>query len=98
MLEEARLARIAESERSVNLFLNTAASGLVTDYEKRKQVAAGGTRHSLPIVTRAHAPRQGIGTGVRDAAGADADAGEVHYMIQPLVELYEGCMMVLKVS
>jgi hypothetical protein len=77
MVEDARLARIAESERTVNMFLNTAASGLMTDYEKRKQVTESGTRHSLPIVTRAHVPRQGIGTGVRNAAGADADAGEV---------------------
>ena len=78
MVEEARLARIAESERTVNIFLNTTTSGLVTDsIEKRKQVTASGTRRSLPTATRAHAPRQGIGTGARNAAGADADGGEV---------------------
>jgi hypothetical protein len=78
MVEDARLARIAESERTVNMFLNTATSGLMTDYEKRKQVAESGTRHSLPTVTRdPTSPRQGIGTGVHNAAGADADAGKV---------------------
>ena len=81
MVEDARLARIAESERTVNIFLNTTTSGLVTDsIEKRKQVTASGesgTRRSLPTATRAHAPRQGIGTGARNAAGADADGGEV---------------------
>jgi hypothetical protein len=34
----------------------------------------------------------------RRAEGARPVGGEVHYMIQPLVELYGGCMVVLKVS
>ncbi len=89
---------MAASERVGGVFRSTAASGLVTDDEERKQWAAGVMRNSLPIVTRAHAARQGIGTGVRDGAGGEAGVGEVQYMTKPLVELYEGCMVVLKVS
>eukprot|EP01051_Picozoa_sp_SAG22_P015205 SAG22_NODE_1958_length_3252_cov_2.013003_2_plen_218_part_00 len=42
MVEQARLAKLAESKRTVDLFLNTASSGLMTEHEKRKRGLAPG--------------------------------------------------------